>query len=131
MKKIVSAAFASTIALTLSACGTSEDASVEAEAENVEIPAEEAVAEIEEMPVEDNVGTTAPRIVETPERAGEAARDSVADEADDAGAAAAAAAADVRAITRGAGERGEAALRREGNAAVDRAATAAQREIDN
>ncbi len=129
MKKFMTLAFASTAALALSACGTSEDASVEAEAENVELPAEEAVAEVEEMPVADPVNT-APRTVEDTVRAGEAARASIEEEADDAGAAAAAAAADVRAIARDAGNRTEETIRREGNAAVDRAADAARREID-
>ena len=135
MKKFVSVAFATTAALALSACGSSEDASVEAEAENVELPAEEAVAEVEEMPVEDTIGTsetdTTQRSVQDTVAAGEAARASVEEEADDAGAAAAAAAADVRAIARDAGTRTENAIRREGNAAVDRAADAARREIDN
>ncbi|MGB7407557.1 MAG: hypothetical protein WA908_03565 [Pontixanthobacter sp.] len=134
MKKFVSIALASTAALALSACGSSEDASVEAEAENVEIPAEEAVAEIDEMPIEDSGAVqSGPAAVPTSEadRDDEAPRPSVAREADDAGAAAAAAAADVRAIARDAGQRGEEAIRREGSAAVDRAAEAARREIEN
>ena len=129
MKKFVSIALASTAVLALSACGSAEDASVEAEAENVEIPAEEAVAEIEEMPVEDTA--VAPTTREDTVRAGESAAAAVEAEADDAGAAAEAAAADVQAAIRNAGAAGEARLRQEGNAAIDRTAEAARREVDN
>lgn len=43
MKKIALAAFASAAVLTLAACGSSDKASEEAQAENVEMPAEEAM----------------------------------------------------------------------------------------
>lgn len=43
MKKIAYAAFASVAALALAACGSSEKASEDAQAENVEMPAEEAM----------------------------------------------------------------------------------------
>jgi len=43
MKKIIAAAFASTAALALAACGSSDQAADEAAADNVEMPAEEAV----------------------------------------------------------------------------------------
>jgi hypothetical protein len=43
MKKIVYAAFASVAALALAACGSSDKASEDAQAENVEMPAEEAM----------------------------------------------------------------------------------------
>ena len=43
MKKFVTIAFAATAALTLAACGSSESAKEEAQADNVEMPAEEAV----------------------------------------------------------------------------------------
>jgi hypothetical protein len=44
-----------TVAATaaLSACGSSEDASLEAEADTVEMTADEALTDVEEMPVED------------------------------------------------------------------------------
>lgn len=45
MKKIAYVAFASAAALTLAACGSSESADGEATAENVEMPAEEAMGE--------------------------------------------------------------------------------------
>lgn len=43
MKKIAYTAFASVAALALAACGSSDKASEEAAAENVEMPAEEAM----------------------------------------------------------------------------------------
>lgn len=43
MKKIVAAAFASAAALALAACGSSDKASEEATAEDVEMPAEEGM----------------------------------------------------------------------------------------
>ena len=43
MKKIIAAAFASTAALALAACGSADKASEEATAEDVEMPAEEAM----------------------------------------------------------------------------------------
>ena len=48
MKKIAYAAFASVAALALAACGSSDKASEEAAAENVEMPAEEAVSAVDE-----------------------------------------------------------------------------------
>jgi hypothetical protein len=55
MKNIVFAAFASAAALALSACGSSDKASEGAQAENVEMPAEEAMnsAEADATPVAD------------------------------------------------------------------------------
>lgn len=57
MNSIFKIALASGMALSLAACGSSDDAATEAEADTVEIPAEEAVADINEMPVEDTAGT--------------------------------------------------------------------------
>ncbi len=55
MKKIAYAAFASAAALALAACGSSDKASEDAQAENVEMPAEEAMnaAEATATPVVD------------------------------------------------------------------------------
>jgi hypothetical protein len=53
MKRFVALAFASTAALALSACGTSESAKDEAQADNVEIPAEETVGDIDATPAAD------------------------------------------------------------------------------
>lgn len=47
MKKTAIAAFATIAALGLSACGSSEKASEEATAENVEMPAEEAMNDVD------------------------------------------------------------------------------------
>lgn len=46
-------AFAAPLAFALSACGSSDNASTEAEADTVEIPANEALEGIDDMPVED------------------------------------------------------------------------------
>jgi hypothetical protein len=49
MKKIAYAAFASVAALALAACGSSETAGEDATAENVEMPAEEAMTDATAM----------------------------------------------------------------------------------
>lgn len=46
-------ALAATATFALAACGSSEDASTEAEADTVEIPADEALQGVDEEPVED------------------------------------------------------------------------------
>ena len=97
MKKILTSLFATGAVLTLAACGSAEDASVDAEAENVEIAADEALSAVEETPVADPAAT-ASEAAETP-AAGEGATKKVEAEAEDAGAAAAAAVADIEAIT--------------------------------
>ena len=51
MKKLLAAAFVSSAALALAACGQSESAKEEAQADNVEMPAEEAVGDIDATPV--------------------------------------------------------------------------------
>lgn len=53
MKKFTIAAFSAVAALALSACGSSDSASEEAQADNVEMPAEEAMGEVEATPVAD------------------------------------------------------------------------------
>lgn len=53
MKKFTIAAFSAVAALALSACGSSDSASEEAQADNVEMPAEEAMGDIEATPVAD------------------------------------------------------------------------------
>ena len=61
MKKIAFAAFAPLAVLALSACGKSDDPNAEASADNVEMPAEEAVnsAEANAAPVADSAATEA------------------------------------------------------------------------
>ncbi|MFM5883974.1 MAG: hypothetical protein ACKOQ3_01350 [Novosphingobium sp.] len=53
MKRYAALAFASAAALALSACGKSDSAKEEGQAENVEMPAEEAVGDIDATPVAD------------------------------------------------------------------------------
>ncbi|WP_170003703.1 hypothetical protein [Pseudopontixanthobacter vadosimaris] len=53
MKKLARAALASATLLALAACGSADDASEEAVADNVEIPADDAMAPIVEAPVAD------------------------------------------------------------------------------
>ena len=53
MKKFAALAFATTAALALAACGTSESAKEEAQADNVEMPAEEAIGDVAATPVAD------------------------------------------------------------------------------
>lgn len=90
MKKFAQFAVASGAALALAACGSADDASVEAEADTVEMPADEALDGIEEEPVADegamsDEGTPEPVTVEE--------ATSAADRAEDVAAAAEAAAA--------------------------------------
>lgn len=53
MKKFVFAVLAAPLTLTLTACGKSDSAKEEAAAENVEMPAEEAVSDVNAAPVVD------------------------------------------------------------------------------
>ncbi len=53
MRKI-SIAVASSLAMSLAACGSADDASTEAEPDTVEVAAEEAIANVEAEPVEDD-----------------------------------------------------------------------------
>lgn len=61
MKKIATFAFAGIAALSLAACGSSDSASEEAQAENVEMPADEAVVDVpaEATPAADAAATEA------------------------------------------------------------------------
>ena len=94
MKKIVLFAAASSIALALAACGDSGDASEDSLAESVEMPADEAMAD---MPMPE---------ADTTEAAEEASADAAAD-AETAADAAAAAAADAEAAAQAATEAAE------------------------
>lgn len=53
MKKFAYTLLAGAGALTLAACGGADDASIEAEADTVEMPADAALADVSEDPVED------------------------------------------------------------------------------
>lgn len=56
MKKLAALTFASLAALALAACGNSESAKEEAMADNVEMPAEEAVQDVDATPAPDASG---------------------------------------------------------------------------
>ncbi len=58
MKKIIAAAILSSALLALSACGSSDSASEKAEADTVEIPADEAMSADVQAPVADDEGTS-------------------------------------------------------------------------
>lgn len=53
MKKLAAFTFAASAALMLAACGQSDSAKDGAQADNVEMPAEEAVGDIDATPVAD------------------------------------------------------------------------------
>ena len=85
MKKIALFAAVSSFALTVAACGGSDDASEDAMAESVEMPADEAMADMP-MPVADATEATedaeaAPDDAMAAEEAGDAAEQAAADAA--------------------------------------------------
>ncbi len=53
MKKFAAVAFVTTAALALAACGSAESAKEEAQKDNVEMPAEEAIGDVGATPVAD------------------------------------------------------------------------------
>lgn len=53
MKKKAALVLVATAAFTLAACGKSESAKDEAQADNVEMPAEEAIGDVDATPVAD------------------------------------------------------------------------------
>lgn len=74
--------------LALAACGSSEDASTEAEADTVEMTADEALTDVEKMPVEDPAANTAPVEMDTASPSEEAEIQEAGDSAADTAAAA-------------------------------------------
>lgn len=60
MKKIINLAVIGGASIALAACGSSEDASTEATADTVEMPANEPLEPVSEEPVEDEAGTSEP-----------------------------------------------------------------------
>ncbi|MDZ4308382.1 hypothetical protein [Allopontixanthobacter sp.] len=92
MNKITTVLFASLSALALAACGSSDDASVDAEADTVEMPANDAMEPVTEMPAADPDANAVDAASAEPE-------DPVGSEADAAGDAAAAAAAEIQEMT--------------------------------
>ena len=83
---------AGSAALALAACGSADDASTEAEADTVEMPANDALADVEETPVADPEVTadTPPATVTTEPTVTE--REAIEEAGDEAAATAAAAA---------------------------------------
>lgn len=77
-------------ALMLAACGSADDASTEASADTVEMPADAALAPVTEAPVADPsaTATDAPDALETPEAGATQAGDAAANVAAEAAAAA-------------------------------------------
>lgn len=60
MKKLAALALAATAAITLAACGQSDSAKDEAQVDNVEMPAEEAIGDVDATPAADaSVGADA------------------------------------------------------------------------
>jgi hypothetical protein len=98
MNKITTVAFASLSALALAACGSSDDASVEAEADTVEMPANDAMEPVVEEPAADPEANAVEAAVAGP-------GESVEAEADAAGDAAAAAAAEIQAMANSAAKK--------------------------
>ena len=94
MKKIILSAAVSSFALALAACGGSDDASEDAMADNVEMPADEALADVP-LPVADETAevdeATDASDLDAVEAAGAAAEEAAADAAAAAEAATAAA----------------------------------------
>ena len=72
----------------LAACGSSEDASTEAEADTVEMTADEALTDVEEMPGEDPAANPAPVEMDTASPSEEAEIQEAGDSAADTAAAA-------------------------------------------
>ena len=96
MKKLTSLAILGSASLALAACGGTEDASTEATADTVEMPADEALEAVTDEPVEDTAATEEPEetgdaTAAVPQETAEAAGDAAADVAAEAAAAAEAA----------------------------------------
>lgn len=66
MKKFTVLALASAAALALSGCGGSESAKEEAQADNVEMPAEEAVQDVDATPAADASGAAGAEAASSP-----------------------------------------------------------------
>lgn len=66
MKKFAALAFTTTAALALAACGSSDSAKEEAQADNVEMPAEEAVQDVDATPVPDASGAAGAETASSP-----------------------------------------------------------------
>lgn len=74
----IATALAASFALALAACGSADDASSEAEADTVEIPANDALAGVEEGPVADEAAALEAATKEAEEAAAAEAADAQA-----------------------------------------------------
>ena len=83
MKKFAISAFASAAALTLAACGSADDASEDAMADNVEMPADEAMTDAAAPVAEETAAATdaATGVDDATAAAGEAAAAAASDAA--------------------------------------------------
>ncbi len=86
MKKLVFAALVSAAALTLTACGSSDSASEEAQADNVEMPAEETMTNVDASaaPASDPAALPGADALASPAADASAAPDAAAKAAEDA-----------------------------------------------
>ena len=75
MNKIAYSAFTAVAALALSACGSSDGANEEATPDNVEMPAEEAMGNVDAMPAVDASGAATDAAGAVPADAAAAATD--------------------------------------------------------
>ena len=66
MKKFAALAFASAAALALAACGKSDSAKEEAQPDNVEMPAEESVQDVDATPAPDPSGAAGAEAASSP-----------------------------------------------------------------
>ena len=93
IRTILAGSAALAASLTLAACGSADDASTEAEPDTVEMPANDALADVEETPIADPEATTPVAPTELTDEPTVSEREAI-EEAGDAAAATAAAAAD-------------------------------------
>lgn len=88
MSKLKTLAVLSASALMLAACGSADDASTEASADTVEMPADSALAPVNDEPVADPTATATDTVEATPEATTTDTADAAADVAAKAAAAA-------------------------------------------
>jgi hypothetical protein len=91
MRKLLFASLASASVLALAACGSSDDASADAEADTVEMPADEAMTGVEDPVLDDGATQDAEEATTTSAGEAAAAAEAAGEAAADAAAAAAAA----------------------------------------
>ena len=92
IRTILAGSAALAASLTLAACGSADDASTEAEPDTVEMPANDALADVEETPVADPEATTPVAPTELTDEPTVSEREAIEEAGDEAAATAAAAA---------------------------------------